>query len=48
MDGQPLRYHRIDDQKFVLYSVGMDQKDDGGKFPPKDDTSSGDWVWEIR
>ena len=54
--GQPLRYRRIDDHKFALYSVGLDRKDDGGTMPAKDDATSGawilgtegDWVWEIR
>jgi hypothetical protein len=30
-DGQPLKY-RIDDGRYVLYSIGWDGKDDGGKF----------------
>lgn len=31
MDGQPLRYRLTDDEHFVLYSVGLDCVDDGGK-----------------
>ena len=46
MDGQPLRYRRLDDHKFVLYSVGLDRKDDGGLIPAKEEP--GDWVWQIR
>ncbi len=46
MDGQPLRYRRLDDHKFVLYSVGLDRKDDGGTIPAKEEPS--DWVWQIR
>jgi hypothetical protein len=46
MDGQPLRYRRLDDHKFVLYSVGLDRKDDGGILPAKEEPS--DWVWQIR
>ena len=33
MDGQPLRYQLADDERFTLYSVGLDGKDDGGKLP---------------
>jgi hypothetical protein len=47
--GQPLHYRRTDDGKFLLYSVGWNEKDDGGKAALKHDGSedplSGDWVW---
>jgi hypothetical protein len=33
MDGQPLRYRLTPDGHFVLYSVGLDCLDDGGKLP---------------
>lgn len=33
MDGQPLRYRLTNDGHFVLYSVGADCVDDGGKIP---------------
>jgi len=33
MDGQPLRYRLTNDGHFVLYSVGLDCVDDGGKLP---------------
>jgi hypothetical protein len=36
--GQPLKYRRMDDGKFLLYSVGWDGKDDGGD-------AQKDWVW---
>ena len=39
--GQPLHYRRADDGKFLLYSVGWNETDDGGK-PGSDD----DWVWD--
>ena len=48
-NGQPLKYHRTDDRRFVLYSIGWDEKDDGGLI--KTDRSGkiivtgGDWVW---
>jgi hypothetical protein len=41
--GQPLRYHRTADGRFVLYSVGWNEKDDGGVR--RDGTPEGDWVW---
>ncbi|HVU09543.1 MAG TPA: hypothetical protein VHG89_13500 [Verrucomicrobiae bacterium] len=34
MDGQPLRY-RLVDGHFILYSVGLNCVDDGGKFPTR-------------
>jgi len=34
IDGQPLRYH-LADNRYVLYSIGWNQKDDGGEYPPK-------------
>lgn len=49
--GQPLHYRRTDDGKFLLYSVGWNEKDDGGKQSPKGnnnwniDFGKGDWVW---
>jgi hypothetical protein len=48
MDGQPLRYQRLDEHRFKLYSIGQNLKDDGGTIPTKADASTGDWVWEIR
>lgn len=32
LSGQPLKYRRTDDGQFVLYSVGWNQTDDGGKL----------------
>jgi hypothetical protein len=32
MDGEPLRYHRSDDDRFLLYSVGLDCIDDHGNL----------------
>ena len=51
-NGQPLRYRRTDDGKFVLYSVGWNEKDDGGtvvisKGGSTVDTDEGDWVWKY-
>ncbi|MDB6068231.1 MAG: hypothetical protein JWR26_4439 [Pedosphaera sp.] len=49
--GEPLKYHRTEDGKFVLYSVGWNQKDDGGEIGmttgknPHVFINEGDWVW---
>lgn len=49
INGQPLHYRRTEDGKFLLYSVGWNETDDGGQpglgergnyLPAK-----GDWVW---
>ena len=46
--GQPYKYRRTDDEQFILYSIGWDEKDDGG-VPGKDmfDMEHGDWVWSY-
>lgn len=48
--GRPLHYSRIPDGKFLLYSVGWNEIDDGGQEPPHNlysvtDYTKGDWVW---
>jgi hypothetical protein len=49
--GQPLHYRRTDDGRFVLYSVGWNEKDDGGTVALKKDgridREQGDWVWQY-
>ena len=61
--GEPLKYRRVADQpsqssgsasgQFVLYSVGWNEKDDGGAVvytkgnTPGVDTAQGDWVWRY-
>jgi hypothetical protein len=52
INGQPLHYRRTDGGKFVLYSVGWNEKDDGGtvvirKGGTAVDTDQGDWVWKY-
>jgi len=53
INGQPLHYRRTDDGQFVLYSVGWNEKDDGGVVAFKEgktptvDISQGDWVWRY-
>jgi hypothetical protein len=39
---EPLRYQRKSDG-YLLYSVGWNQKDDGGVMAK--DEAEGDWVW---
>ena len=51
INGQPLHYRRTDDGKFVLYSVGWNEQDDGGKVVLTKggtvDNKKGDWVWQY-
>ena len=44
--GQPLKYRRTEDGGYLLYSVGWNEKDDGGVIGKS--REEGDWVWEIR
>jgi hypothetical protein len=47
--GEPYKYRRTDGGQFVLYSVGWNEKDDGG-VPGKTlwrDDKDGDWVWQY-
>jgi hypothetical protein len=50
--GQPLKYRRTSDGKFLLYSVGWNEKDDGGEQAWTDrtektpDLTEGDWIWQ--
>jgi hypothetical protein len=43
--GDPLIYRPTADGKFLLYSVGWNEKDDGGKSGGTDFTKA-DWVWK--
>ena len=49
--GQPLKYRRTDDGRFVLYSLGWNETDEGGKVGLDKkgslDTKTGNWVWEY-
>ena len=57
--GQPLKYRRTADGQFVLYSIGWNERDDGGVVvnqksrDPRDESSSkvdislSDWVWRY-
>ena len=50
IDGQPLHYRRTDGGKFLLYSVGWNETDDGGQVAftksGSVDREKGDWVWK--
>jgi len=51
--GGPMHYRRTADRKFLLYSVGWNETDDGGTSAPpreppaKPDLTRGDWVWRY-
>ena len=51
--GQPLHYRRTSDGQFILYSVGWNERDDGGVVvltkgsTPSADIDQGDWVWRY-
>jgi hypothetical protein len=51
--GKPLKYRREPDGRFILYSVGWNETDDGGVrvfgngTTPALDLSQGDWVWQY-
>jgi hypothetical protein len=53
IDGQPLRYRLIGDGGYLIYSIGWNQVDDGGKVVFGKGTTSpvdlqqGDWVWQL-
>lgn len=45
-------YRRTPDGKYMLWSVGLDRTDDGGKrinarFSPTESGAKGDWVWSF-
>jgi len=53
-DGQPLRYRPGEGGRYLLYSIGKDQRDDGGDPAPLDKptrnlhfTNGRDWVWPM-
>jgi hypothetical protein len=47
--GQPYKYRRTGDGQFILYSVGWNEKDDGGVSGTHGlyDDKEGDWVWDY-
>jgi len=51
INGQSLHYRRTADGQFVLYSVGWNEKDDGGVVGLTEggsvDITKDDWVWRY-
>jgi hypothetical protein len=53
INGQPLKYRRLENGRFILYSVGWNEKDDGGVVAttkgttPRQDNDHGDWVLQY-
>ena len=53
INGEPLHYRKTDDGQFILYSVGWNERDDGGVVvftkgsTPTVDINEGDWVWKY-
>ena len=48
LTGEPYKYRLRDDGRFVLYSIGWDEKDDGGVAGKSlFNDQQGDWVWEY-
>ena len=57
MNGKPVGYRKTPDDRYALWSVGFDGKDEGGKravdkFRPEttkfqDPKYAGDWVWDF-
>ncbi len=45
-DGMPMRYRRLD-RGFIVYSVGDDHKDDGGKREPPRDSRASNETWDL-
>jgi hypothetical protein len=45
MIGQPMKYRRDQSKngRFLLYSIGWDERDDEGKI--SENEGSGDWIW---
>ena len=51
-DGQPMRYKLADDGEYILYSIGWNGVDEGGRFGlskrrsnTEVDIEKGDWIW---
>jgi len=52
-DGKPLRYKKNTDGTYLIYSIGWNEKDDGGVEVrmkgknSREDLNQGDWVWSF-
>ena len=48
LGGEPYKYRRTNDGQYVLYSLGWNEKDDGGvPGPTLFHDKEGDWVWQF-
>lgn len=52
VSGKPMGYRKTPDGKYMLWSVGLDRTDDGGKqierrLRPTEKGAKGDWVWSY-
>jgi hypothetical protein len=53
INGEPLHYRNLGNGKYLLYSVGWNEKDDGGVVAKAEadshasDLKQGDWVWKY-
>lgn len=54
IDGAPMRYRTTPQGRYVIYSIGWNQADDGGLVPDlkelqtrSDRAAEGDWVWSY-
>ena len=49
--GEAHKYHRTEDGSYLLYSIGWNEKDDGGTVAtlsgPGVDQKKSDWVWSL-
>jgi type II secretory pathway pseudopilin PulG len=45
IDGEPLKYRHTPNGSFTLYSIGWNEKDDGGVLASR--REEGDWVWQA-
>jgi hypothetical protein len=52
VNGEPLKYRRIENGEFLLYSVGWNETDEGGRdvsdASRAETLKSGDWAWGSR
>lgn len=46
-DGEPIRY-KLTDAKPIIYSIGADRDDDGGRPPEPPETSPHDWINPVK
>jgi len=46
IDGKPMRY-RVEGSGYLLWSIALNNTDDGGKDHPRSSSRKGDWVWMM-